>query len=88
VDSPKPTLLYTLLYLFIVWSGPKIMKQRKAFKLTWALVPYNLAMALLNAYIAIEVRYFFHFASHRLLLLLLLFLYLILSYLFICLFTY
>lgn len=31
------------------------MKKRKAFKLTWALVPYNLAMACLNAYIAIQV---------------------------------
>jgi len=56
VDSPKPTLIYTMLYLFIVWVGPKIMKKRKAFKLTWALVPYNLAMACLNAYIAIQVN--------------------------------
>lgn len=58
VDSPKPTLIYTMLYLLIVWAGPKIMKNRKAFKLTWALVPYNLAMALLNAYIAIQVTCF------------------------------
>lgn len=55
VDSPKPTLMYTILYLLIVWAGPKIMKKRKAFKLTWALVPYNLAMACLNAYISIQV---------------------------------
>ncbi|XP_076387938.1 very long chain fatty acid elongase 4 isoform X1 [Megachile rotundata] len=55
VDSPKPTLIYTMLYLLIVWAGPKVMKNRKAFKLTWALVPYNLAMALLNAYIAIQL---------------------------------
>lgn len=47
--------MYTLLYLLIVWAGPKVMKKRKAFKLTWALVPYNLAMACLNAYIAIQV---------------------------------
>lgn len=56
VDSPKPTLIYTAIYLFIVWVGPKIMKKRRAFKLTWALVPYNLAMAYLNAYIAIQVN--------------------------------
>lgn len=31
------------------------MKQRHAFKLTWALVPYNLAMAILNGYIAIQL---------------------------------
>ncbi|KAL6435978.1 hypothetical protein ACFW04_005661 [Cataglyphis niger] len=55
VDSPQPTLIYTLLYLLIVWAGPKVMKKRKAFKLTWALVPYNLAMACLNAYIAIQL---------------------------------
>lgn len=59
VDSPKPTLLYTMLYLLIVWAGPKVMKKRKAFKLTWALVPYNLAMACLNAYIAIQVIPYF-----------------------------
>lgn len=56
VDSPKPTLIYTMFYLLIVWAGPKVMKKRKAFKLTWALVPYNLAMACLNAYIAIQVN--------------------------------
>ncbi|KAL6435981.1 hypothetical protein ACFW04_005661 [Cataglyphis niger] len=33
------------------------MKKRKAFKLTWALVPYNLAMACLNAYIAIQIAH-------------------------------
>ena len=57
MDSPKPTLIYTILYLFIVWVGPKIMRRRKAFKLTWLLVPYNLAMACLNAYIAIQVNF-------------------------------
>lgn len=55
VDSPTPTLFYTVLYLSIVWLGPKLMKQRSAFKLTWALIPYNLAMAVLNGYIAIEL---------------------------------
>ncbi|XP_022911967.1 very long chain fatty acid elongase 4-like [Onthophagus taurus] len=55
VDSPVPTLAYTLLYLFIVWLGPKLMKNREPFKLTWLLIPYNLAMALLNAYISIQL---------------------------------
>lgn len=53
---PAPTLLYTLLYLAIVWVGPRIMKNRKPFKLTVVLIPYNLAMALLNAYIAVQVN--------------------------------
>lgn len=56
VDSPAPTLLYTLLYLAIVWVGPRVMKNRKPFKLTVVLIPYNLAMAFLNAYIAVQVN--------------------------------
>ena len=59
VYSPMPTLMYTLLYLFIVWQGPKVMKNRKPFKLTWALIPYNLAMAFLNGYIAVAVSILF-----------------------------
>jgi hypothetical protein len=31
------------------------MKNRKPFRLTWALIPYNLSMAALNFYIASEV---------------------------------
>ncbi|XP_057341390.1 elongation of very long chain fatty acids protein 4-like [Microplitis mediator] len=55
VDSPVPTLFFTVIYLMIVWSGPKLMRKRKPFKLTWILVPYNFAMAALNAYIAIQL---------------------------------
>nr|CAD7463017.1 unnamed protein product [Timema tahoe] len=55
VDSPVPTILYTAVYLFIVWLGPRLMKDRPPFRLTWALVPYNLAMAFLNFYIASEL---------------------------------
>ena len=55
VDTPWPTLLSTVVYLGIVWYGPKFMRDRKPFRLTWALIPYNLAMAALNAFIAFEV---------------------------------
>ncbi|KAI8439922.1 hypothetical protein MSG28_001378 [Choristoneura fumiferana] len=55
VDSPLPTVVYTALYLFIVWLGPKLMKNRQPFQLTWLLVPYNLAMAGLNAFIAVRL---------------------------------
>jgi hypothetical protein len=48
-------MLYTALYLAIVWAGPRLMKNRKPFRLTWALIPYNLSMAALNFYIASEV---------------------------------
>ncbi|XP_054263695.1 elongation of very long chain fatty acids protein 4-like [Macrosteles quadrilineatus] len=55
VDSPVPTLLYTFLYLSIVCVGPRLMRDRKPFKLKWILVPYNLSMAILNMYIAFEL---------------------------------
>lgn len=55
VDSPVPTLVYTLIYLSIVWAGPKLMKKKNPLKLTWLLIPYNLAMAVLNGYIAFEL---------------------------------
>ncbi len=65
VDSPVPTVLYTILYLIIVFVGPKVMKHRKPFQLTWALIPYNLSMALLNLYIAIEVSSFLVTKSYK-----------------------
>ncbi|XP_065348014.1 very long chain fatty acid elongase 4-like isoform X1 [Cloeon dipterum] len=55
VDTPWPTILYTAVYLAIVWTGPKLMRDRKPFALTWALIPYNFAMAALNAFIAYEL---------------------------------
>lgn len=58
VDSPVPMLTYIAIYLCIVWAGPRYMKNRPAFKLHWLLLPYNLCMAALNAYIAIKVRKF------------------------------
>lgn len=61
VDTPWPTLLSTMVYLGIVWYGPRLMKDRKPFRLTWALIPYNLAMAALNAFIAFEVQPFLYF---------------------------
>lgn len=27
VDSPTPTVIYIMIYLFIVWAGPKAMKK-------------------------------------------------------------
>lgn len=55
VDSPTPTIVYTLIYFIIVGVGPRYMKKRKPFKLTSILIPYNIFMTLLNLYIAIEV---------------------------------
>ncbi|CAG9769515.1 unnamed protein product [Ceutorhynchus assimilis] len=55
VDSPIPTIIFTALYLFLVRIGPKYMEKREPFKLTMLLVPYNMAMAGLNFYIAFEL---------------------------------
>ncbi|XP_070491102.1 very long chain fatty acid elongase 4-like [Chironomus tepperi] len=51
VDSPWPTFCGIVIYLTSVYFGPKIMRNRKPFKLNNLLVVYNLAMAALNFYI-------------------------------------
>ncbi|XP_052869827.1 elongation of very long chain fatty acids protein 4-like [Anopheles cruzii] len=55
VDSVVPTLTCVCIYLFLVWIGPRIMRDRKPFDLTSFLIPYNLAMALLNLYICLQL---------------------------------
>lgn len=63
VDSPIPTLIFTAIYLYLVWLGPKLMAKRKPFQLKWVLLPYNLSMAALNLYIAVQVKsILLHFA--------------------------
>ncbi|CAO1432089.1 unnamed protein product [Diamesa tonsa] len=55
VDSPVPTIIGVATYLFLVWIGPKIMKNRKPFQLNGILVPYNLLMAALNLFIVLRL---------------------------------
>ncbi|XP_025415363.1 elongation of very long chain fatty acids protein 4-like isoform X2 [Sipha flava] len=55
IDSPAPTIIYTVIYFIIVGLGPRYMKNRKPFKLTFILIQYNVFMTLLNLYIAIEL---------------------------------
>ena len=43
------------MYLLLVWSLPKLMKNKEPFQLTNLLVLYNAAMTLLNLYIFVEV---------------------------------
>lgn len=62
VDSPMPTIGYICCYLFLVWIGPKYMKNRPPYRLTFLLIVYNLCMAVLNAYISLQLL----FASTRL----------------------
>ncbi|KAK3909228.1 Elongation of very long chain fatty acids protein 4 [Frankliniella fusca] len=55
VDSPVPTLGYTVLYLIMVCVGPRLMKDRPPFSLKKFMIAYNLMMTALNGYIAVEL---------------------------------
>lgn len=46
-----------LAYVFFsVYIGPRLMANRKPFRLNTAMIVYNLSMVLLNAYIVYEVN--------------------------------
>jgi elongation of very long chain fatty acids protein 4 len=53
--SPGPTLLIAMAYLTSIYYGRRFMAKRKPFSIRGILIPYNLAMALLNLYIGLEV---------------------------------
>ena len=55
VATPIPILLIWIAYLVLVWIGPKMMKRRTALNLKQILIPYNLAMQVLSAYMCYEV---------------------------------
>ncbi|KAJ8954309.1 hypothetical protein NQ318_005895 [Aromia moschata] len=55
MSSPLKPVLVTAAYLYFVYNlGPKLMENRKAFKLKAVLVLYNLIQIILNSYITIE----------------------------------
>lgn len=54
-----PIQMTTILLAYIVLSvyiGPRLMANRKPFRLNTAMIVYNLSMVLLNAYIVYEVN--------------------------------
>nr|UBB58396.1 fatty acid elongase 5 [Paedocypris micromegethes] len=55
LDDYMPTLLCTLLYLLLVWAGPRWMRNRKAFPCRALLLPYNLGLTLLSLYMFYEM---------------------------------
>ena len=57
--SPAPTLLIAIAYLTTIYYGRRFMAKRKPFSIRGVLIPYNLAMALLNLYIGLEVNLVF-----------------------------
>lgn len=50
-----PTILLTALYLFVVWAGPRFMKNREPFNLRYVIFFYNMFLVLLNFYIFYEL---------------------------------
>jgi hypothetical protein len=59
MSSPLPTMVVTIIYCLIVYFGPRIMKHREPFKLSFILKAYNLFVCLLSGYLVYEVRYFY-----------------------------
>ena len=53
--TPAPILAIYVLYLLVVWQGPKVMRSRAALSLKHVLIPYNLGMQVLSLYMCIEV---------------------------------
>lgn len=56
MSSPLPTTIIFFLYLFVVWYGPRFMKSRPPVPLRNVIIPYNLALVVLSAYMFYEVR--------------------------------
>lgn len=54
VYSPVPVTLIFLLYLFVIWAGPRLMKHREPFELKVVLIVYNFAMVGLSVYMCHE----------------------------------
>ncbi|XP_077585152.1 very long chain fatty acid elongase 5 isoform X1 [Stigmatopora nigra] len=48
LDNYSPTLALTVLYLVVVWAGPKYMKHRPAYSCKGVLVLYNAGLTLLS----------------------------------------
>lgn len=57
MHSPVQMTSILLAYVFFsVYIGPRLMANRKPFRLNTAMIVYNLSMVLLNAYIVYEVN--------------------------------
>ncbi|KAL7396973.1 hypothetical protein ABVT39_014364 [Epinephelus coioides] len=54
VYSPVPVALIFLVYLCVVWAGPRLMKHREPVDLKVVLIVYNFAMVGLSAYMCYE----------------------------------
>lgn len=60
MQSPIPMTTILLCYLlFVLYLGPRIMANRKPFKLQEAMIVYNFALVALSIFIVYEVRQHF-----------------------------
>ncbi|XP_045860693.1 elongation of very long chain fatty acids protein 5 isoform X3 [Meles meles] len=55
LDNYIPTFICSVIYLLIVWLGPKYMKNRQPFSCRRILVVYNLGLTLLSLYMFCEL---------------------------------
>lgn len=55
VYSPVPVTLIFMVYLCLVWAGPRLMRHKEPVDLQLVLVVYNFAMVGLSAYMFYEV---------------------------------
>lgn len=54
VYSPVPVALIFLVYLGVVWAGPRLMKHRQPVDIRAVLIVYNFSMVGLSAYMCYE----------------------------------
>ncbi|WAR24476.1 ELOV4-like protein [Mya arenaria] len=54
LTSPAPITVIFVLYLLIVFAGPGFMRHRNPLTLKWIIIPYNLGLVGLSAYMAYE----------------------------------
>ena len=59
MDTPTTTALITVLYLLIVYYGPRVMRDKQPFQLKNVLHIYNLTTCLLSGYLFYEVIFIF-----------------------------
>ncbi|MEQ2223169.1 Elongation of very long chain fatty acids protein 5 [Ilyodon furcidens] len=56
LDNYLPTFALTVMYLLIVWMGPKYMKNRQPYSCRGLMVVYNLGVTYLSLYMCYEVN--------------------------------
>ncbi|XP_033103813.1 elongation of very long chain fatty acids protein 4-like, partial [Anneissia japonica] len=65
MDSPIPTIIITLLYLLMVWWGPKIMKSHEPLEMKRIMMAYNFGCVFLSFYIVKECVLCGYMAGYR-----------------------